>query len=122
MTPQAICTVSVPSVPPLPRGGIIIYTVEQENSYPRSASFKSLEEAVRQWVVMGIENKLMAVTYSPGGMLDTGEVWEVEHWTTFDRHSGKWSEWSNIEDDSVVPLGTEEYDAAPITTLLTATN
>ena len=117
MSPQAIITVAVPSVPPLPARAILAhYTVEDaaDVSYPRSVNALSLAEAVRHWVEMGtVSCDLRATAYAEDADGTT------EYRTKYDGRTGAWSDWTTDADDSTVPLGTDaEYDAAPITTEL----
>jgi hypothetical protein len=118
MSQQAIITVAVPSVPPLPAHAIFAhYTVEDaaDVSYPRSVNALNLADAVRHWVEMGtVSCDLRATAY------DVAEDHShIEYHTRYDGRTGTWSDWSTDADDSTVPLGTDaEYDAAPITTEL----
>lgn len=120
MTPQVTYTVSVPSVPPLPARAVFAhYTVEDADgaSYPRSVCSVMLADAVRVWCEMGtLACNLFATAYAEDADGTT------EYHTQFDARTGTWAEWSGGGDDAAVPLGTEEYDAAPITTLLETAN
>lgn len=114
----ASITITVPDLPTLPANASLTrYRVEHSGaSYPYRGNYRSLPDALAGWIASGTANMLMAVAHR------TDADGETEFVCVYDAEKSQWCPWSGGVDDAVVPLGTAdaEYDAAPITTDLTA--